>query len=415
MSRGKALKKFKEETQILVSTDAAGESLNMQFAHIVINYDLPWNPMAIEQRIGRVDRIGQPFEVEAYNFMVDNSIDDKIYDVIENKLGLILDELGIDKTADVLDSTIDVDKVNKLYLTSLLDPSKFQAESDQWLDDIKKKLNDYKSTERVLPVTDSSKITVEKTDSVRYSPIPNWLEKMTCAYFTDNNIPYEKTLNGILVKEKNTDPKYYTFDTKESLENPIPEMLTVQSDFIQRMLKKAAPVTKETPIPILKIDNPEQVCGTFMLWKVSARNAYENQYRIAPVFISAEGDSFVAYAKRFWTDLSMGEIAGSVVGNAPDGPQIFAHADENAEQTLLDVYNEMERGINSHSLTMKQNKEKAYSFQQRQISRIGIETIRNYRAQKLQKEYDEWLDTFGSMSQVVPELECLLIVKVENG
>ena len=415
ISRGKALKEFKEKTQIMVSTDAAGESLNMQFAHIVINYDLPWNPMAIEQRIGRVDRIGQPFEVEAYNFMVNNSIDDKIYNVIGHKLSLILDELGIDKTADVLDSTIEVDKVNKLYLTSLLDPSKFQEESDKWLEDIKNKLNEYKSTERVLPVTDSSKITVEKTDSVRYSPIPNWLEKMTCAYFDDNKIPYERTLNGILVKEKNSDPKYYTFDTKESLENPIPEMLTVQSDFIQRILRKAAPITRETPVPVLKINNPEQVCGTFMLWKVSARNAYENQYKIAPVFISNEGDPFVAYAARFWADLSMGEIAGSVVGNAPDGNMIFDAAEKNAEQTLLDVYNEMEQEINSHSRTMKQNKEKAYSFQQRQISRIGIETIRNYRMQKLQKEYDEWLDTFGSMSQVVPELECLMIVKVENG
>jgi SNF2 family DNA or RNA helicase len=54
-----ALRNFKADTQVLISTDAAGESLNMQFAHIVINYDMPWNPMVIEQRIGRVDRIGQ--------------------------------------------------------------------------------------------------------------------------------------------------------------------------------------------------------------------------------------------------------------------------------------------------------------------------------------------------------------------
>ncbi len=57
--RKRALALFKNEAQILVATDAAGESLNMQFCHIVINYDLPWNPMMIEQRIGRVDRIGQ--------------------------------------------------------------------------------------------------------------------------------------------------------------------------------------------------------------------------------------------------------------------------------------------------------------------------------------------------------------------
>ena len=54
-----ALTDFKNNAQILVATDAAGESLNMQFCNIIFNYDLPWNPMMIEQRIGRVDRIGQ--------------------------------------------------------------------------------------------------------------------------------------------------------------------------------------------------------------------------------------------------------------------------------------------------------------------------------------------------------------------
>ena len=57
--RKRALSNFKNDAQILVATDAAGESLNMQFCHIIFNYDLPWNPMMIEQRIGRVDRIGQ--------------------------------------------------------------------------------------------------------------------------------------------------------------------------------------------------------------------------------------------------------------------------------------------------------------------------------------------------------------------
>ncbi len=59
---------FAGEAQILVSTDAGGEGLNLQFCHVIVNYDLPWNPMKLEQRIGRVDRIGQKHVVEALNF-----------------------------------------------------------------------------------------------------------------------------------------------------------------------------------------------------------------------------------------------------------------------------------------------------------------------------------------------------------
>ncbi|MBP7564180.1 MAG: DEAD/DEAH box helicase family protein, partial [Candidatus Cloacimonetes bacterium] len=124
--RTKALKDFKENDHILISTEAGGESLNMQFAYIIFNYDIPWNPMMIEQRIGRVDRIGQKHEVLAYNIFLNNSVDQRVYEVIVEKLNNILEQLGIDKTADVLDSTISTKDVNNLYLTSLIDSSSFE-------------------------------------------------------------------------------------------------------------------------------------------------------------------------------------------------------------------------------------------------------------------------------------------------
>src|SRR5690606_30792735 len=92
-----ALAQFKNEAQIMIATDAAGESLNMQFCHIVFNYDLPWNPMMIEQRIGRVDRIGQKRPVQAYNMLTNKSVDLRVYEVIEEKLNNIIEQLGIDK------------------------------------------------------------------------------------------------------------------------------------------------------------------------------------------------------------------------------------------------------------------------------------------------------------------------------
>jgi len=57
--RQQVQEQFAKEARILVSTDAGGEGLNLQFCHVVVNYDIPWNPMRLEQRIGRVDRIGQ--------------------------------------------------------------------------------------------------------------------------------------------------------------------------------------------------------------------------------------------------------------------------------------------------------------------------------------------------------------------
>ncbi|MBK8638910.1 MAG: SWF/SNF helicase family protein [Chromatiaceae bacterium] len=67
-TRAQAQQAFSRETRILVSTDAGGEGLNPQFRHVVVNFDMPWNPMRLEQRIGCVDRIGQRHVVRATNF-----------------------------------------------------------------------------------------------------------------------------------------------------------------------------------------------------------------------------------------------------------------------------------------------------------------------------------------------------------
>jgi superfamily II DNA or RNA helicase len=73
----------------LVCTDAASEGLNLQTASALINYDLPWNPSKVEQRIGRIDRIGQrEREVKIYNFLLKDSIDEKVYGALRRRCGL---------------------------------------------------------------------------------------------------------------------------------------------------------------------------------------------------------------------------------------------------------------------------------------------------------------------------------------
>jgi superfamily II DNA or RNA helicase len=118
--RALAQDRFSRDIQVLVSTDAGGEGVNLQFAHVVVNYDLPWNPMRIEQRIGRVDRIGQAHPVRAFNLVLENTIDQRVLEILEQKLDNILRELGIDKRTEVLEDVSS--HVERLYAEAILHP-----------------------------------------------------------------------------------------------------------------------------------------------------------------------------------------------------------------------------------------------------------------------------------------------------
>ena len=86
--------KFKNESQIMISTGAGGEGQNFQFCHNVVNYDLPWNPMRVEQRVGRVHRIGQKYDVNIYNYAYENTIDAYILQLLYTKIKLFTMAIG---------------------------------------------------------------------------------------------------------------------------------------------------------------------------------------------------------------------------------------------------------------------------------------------------------------------------------
>ena len=85
---------FKEKAQVLIATESGSEGINLQFCHHVINYDLPWNPMKLEQRIGRVHRLGQEHDVNIYNLAIKHTIEDHILELLNVKIGVFEKVVG---------------------------------------------------------------------------------------------------------------------------------------------------------------------------------------------------------------------------------------------------------------------------------------------------------------------------------
>jgi superfamily II DNA or RNA helicase len=90
-----AIERFRNEAEVLISTEAGGEGRNMQFCNILINYDLPWSPLKIEQRIGRLHRFGQPDDVYIYNFSTKGTVAERVLEILGRKLRLFEESIGV--------------------------------------------------------------------------------------------------------------------------------------------------------------------------------------------------------------------------------------------------------------------------------------------------------------------------------
>lgn len=120
--RKAAQERFRREAKVCVATEAAGEGINLQFCHLMINYDLPWNPTRLEQRMGRIHRIGQDREVFAYNFVATQSEDGApvIEGQILNRLLEKIAEMGRALEGRVFDVIGEVLSLNAVDLPAML-------------------------------------------------------------------------------------------------------------------------------------------------------------------------------------------------------------------------------------------------------------------------------------------------------
>ena len=379
--RHRALVNFRDEADVLVATDAAGESLNVQFCHIVFNYDLPWNPMALEQRIGRVDRIGQKYEVKAFNMLTNNSVDYRIYNIIVEKLDIIMEELGIDKTSDVLDSTIDAKKINHLYLQSLLDPKRFEFASESLLYDIKQKLNDYKSTEGALPTISPNEINARSAAEVKYSPLPIWLENLMMLYCQAYGLQWRKNL------------------------------INLQDPLIKQILNEVD-AGMQGKIPVLQSFDGKETAGYLTIWKVSALNERESKVTYSAQFVSNQGRVFVPYANALWNKLVQDANAFQQVSWETVCPDFESNTQ--LHNNLYAVFHRMEEGIMTGLQTIAEKKLRALDFTEQRLSRIGIENIRLAKMRRLKEEREVWMDTFRKSAHVVPEVKHILTVKIDG-
>ena len=117
--RIRAEHEFRERAQVMVSTEAGGEGINLQFCSLMVNYDIPWNPNRLEQRMGRIHRYGQRKEVHIYNLVAADTREGKVLEALFRKLERIRNALGSDRVFDIIGEVIPARSLKELIVEAI--------------------------------------------------------------------------------------------------------------------------------------------------------------------------------------------------------------------------------------------------------------------------------------------------------
>lgn len=297
-------------------------------------------------------------------------------------------------------------------MQSLLDPERFEYTSERWLLDIKDKLRDYQSTEGILPKVAESEIEYKTASEVKHSPLPYWLESM----IQQHTMVYKGTLtknilgfSEIVIDGKQ---KRITFDSEVALNQPDVEHITLQNDWIRKLLNNLEEFDASNMLPSIHSKSGQETPGYWSLWQVSARNEIESKVQYQCFFIADNGKLYTPYANDIWSRLVNGSFEGKLgkPHSATDSKDLM----EKLDKALFTTFQNLEAELIQKMDTKHENKLRSYEFQKIRINKIGIENIRRSKLNRLEKEHYQWMKDFESGKKIIPGVKQLLMLRINE-
>ncbi|PTN37337.1 DEAD/DEAH box helicase [Desulfonatronum sp. SC1] len=413
---------FRKSHRVLVSTDAGGEGLNLQFAHVIINYDIPWNPMRLEQRIGRVDRIGQPKTVRAINFVFEDSVEFRVREVLEQKLSVIFEEFGIDKTGDVLDSAQAGELFEDVFTTAILNPDGIETSVDHTVARIRDEIQHVRESSAIFGISEEPD--VQAAERLRSHPLPHWVERMTVGYLNSHG--------GAVTRKRSwwdlgwpdgQQHRKCVFSAREAERLTDATLLNLENNRVRGLALNLPQMAAGQPLPCVSLNGlPANIAGFWGLFEVRLQAGMHQKTQLlriptvrrgyVSVFLSEEGKLFLPTARHIWDALQTAEVEMQDTLGQDESITVYTRLQEAAEQAGQELFDTLQQ---AHIDSVTREEERgmvAFTSRRKAIERVGLPEVRQYRLARCDAEEAEWRHELLSARQIVPEIRSLLMLRV---
>lgn len=423
--RKQAQDAFRKTHRVLVSTDAGGEGLNLQFAHVIINYDIPWNPMRLEQRIGRVDRIGQSKTVRAINFVFEDSVEFRVREVLEQKLSVIFDEFGIDKTGDVLDSAQAGELFEDVFAQAFVNPGGIEASVDKTVAQIRDEIQHVRESSTIYGI--SEELDVQAAERLRFHPLPHWVERMTVGYLNSHGgIASRKRSWWDLNWPDGQEHRKVVFNAREADRLADATLLNLENSRVRGLALNLPQIVAGQPLPCVTVSGlPTTISGFWGLFEIRLQAGMHQKTQLlripmvrrgyVSVFLSDEDKLFLPTARHIWDALQTAET--QVQTNLGQDESVAAHArlQEAAEQAGQGLFDALQQ---AHLASVAREEERgivSFASRRKVIERVGLPEVRQFRLSRCHADESEWQHELESAQQIVPEIRPLLMLRIIKG
>ena len=423
--RGAAQDAFRKSHRVLVSTDAGGEGLNLQFAHVIINYDIPWNPMRLEQRIGRVDRIGQPKTVRAINFVFEDSVEFRVREVLEQKLSVIFDEFGIDKTGDVLDSAQAGELFEDVFASAILNPDGIETSVDHTVARLREEIQQVREASAIYGISEEPD--VQAAERLRSHPLPHWVERMTVGYLNSHGgAASRKRSWWDLNWPDGQEHRKAVFNAREADRLTDATLLNLENSRVRGLALNLPQIAVGQPLPCVSVSGlPASISGLWGLFEIRLQAGMHQKTQLlripmvrrgyVSVFLSEEGKLFLPTARHIWDALQTAET--QVQATLGQDESIIAHErlQEAAEQAGQELFDALQQ---AHLASVAREEERgivSFASRRKAIERVGLPEVRQFRLSRCDADESEWRHELQSARQIVPEIRPLLMLRIIKG
>ena len=416
---------FRKSHRVLVSTDAGGEGLNLQFAHVIINYDIPWNPMRLEQRIGRVDRIGQPKTVRAINFVFEDSVEFRVREVLEQKLSVIFDEFGIDKTGDVLDSAQAGEMFEDVFASAILNPDGIETSVDHTVARLRDEIHQVREASAIYGISEEPD--VQAAERLRSHPLPHWVERMTVGYLNSHGgAATRKRSWWDLNWPDGQEHRKAVFNAREADRLTDATLLNLENSRVRGLALNLPQIAAGQPLPCVSVSGlPASISGLWGLFEIRLQAGMHQKTQLlripmvrrgyVSVFLSEEGKLFLPTARHIWDALQTAET--QVQATLGQDESIIAHErlQEAAEQAGQELFDALQQ---AHLASVAREEERgivSFASRRKAIERVGLPEVRQFRLSRCDADESEWRHELQSARQIVPEIRPLLMLRIIKG